>query len=104
MSQIDNATRSQPRPGTAFSIGRVADLGWARLVLIGHWQKQSLSLHDHPAACIHYFLLGNYLETFETDVVMAGPGSILIKECHQPHANLMGAQSSLALRIELRDS
>ncbi len=43
------------------------------------------------------------MESFESSVVIAGPGSLLVKASHQPHANAMGADASLALRIELRD-
>ena len=89
------------RRGSAYSVGRVCDIGWARLALIWHWPQESLPLHDHAKACIHYFLKGNYLESFESSTIIAGQGSMLIKACDQPHANVMGAKLSLALRIEL---
>jgi len=69
-----------------------------------HWSRESLPLHDHAKPCIHYFLSGHYLESFESKVVIAGPGSLLMKAANEPHANMMGAEASLALRIELRNS
>ena len=90
--------------GSAYNVGRYCDIGWARLALIWHMPQESLPVHDHAKACIHYFLKGNYFESFENEIVIAGQGSLLIKTCDQPHANLMGAEPSLALRIELTES
>ncbi len=89
--------------GSAYNVSGYCDIGWARLALIWHMPQETLPKHDHARACIHYFLKGHYFESFDSQTIVAGQGSMLIKACDQPHANVMGAQLSLALRIELCD-